>query len=318
MVYQNTVAAPREELSDIIMEGTTDFSEFQGLALLPERPMRLPTGHVPKIQIGKGDLLRATRRDRAPGAPFDRWQSAIDDFNITLVAVGEEQQMPDEQTLLYEDYFPIEAFYTMEAGNRLKRGHELDVSEAIFNTGNFDAVNSAVAYTAANKATMLPVEDILAAIRRCKARGERPNTVMYPGPVWDRVRTSAEMKDFIVGAINAGAKVTPENLAAALGANGIERVLVGDGYVNQSEVGASDVISQIWPNTYVFVGKCKSGELAAGGIGRTTYWEKEGPLYNVTTYRDEKVKSNITRAQKTTLPTISNTRAGTLITTQYA
>jgi hypothetical protein len=318
MVYQNSIAAPREELSDIIMEGTTDFSEFQGLALLPARPMRLPTGHVPKISIANGDLLRATRRQRAPGTAFDRWQSAIDDFNITLVQVGEEQNLPDEQTLLYEDYFPIEAFYSMEAANRLRRGHELDVSEAIFNTSNFDAVAAAVAYTTANKATMTPVEDILAAIRRVKARGERPNTVMYPGPVWDRVRTSTEMKDFIVGAINAGAKVTPENLAAALGANGIKQVLIGDGYVNQSEVGSAAVIDQIWPSTYVFVGNCQSGELVSGGIGRTTFWEKEGPLFNMSSYRDERVKSNVVRAQKTSLPTLSNTRAGTLITTNFA
>lgn len=318
MVYQNTVAAPREELSDIIMEGTTDFSEFQGLALLPERAMRLPTGHVPKIAIGKGDLLRATQRSRAPGTKFDRWQSAIDDFNITLIALGEEQTLPDEQTLLYEDYFPIEAFYTMEAGNRLRRGHEIEVETAIFNTGNFDAVNSAVAYTTGNKTTMTPVEDLLAAIRRVKARGERANTILYPGQVWDRVRTSTEMKDFIVGAINAGAKVTPENLAAALGANGITQVLIGDGYVNQSEVGSNSNINPIWPTTYVFVGKTAGGELAAGGVGRTTYWDKEGPLFNVTSYRDETVKSNVIRAQRTSLATISNTRAGTLITTQFS
>jgi hypothetical protein len=318
MVYQNTVAAPREELSDIIMEGTTDFSEFQGLALLPERPMRLPTGHVPKITIAKGDLMRATRRNRAPGSNFDRWQSAIDDANITLVAVGEEQKLPDEITLMYEDYFPIEAFYTMEAGNRLKRGHELDVADAIFNTGNFDAVAAIAAYTVAAAATTDLVGDIIAAARRLKARGERPNTVMIPGLVWDRARLTTLLKTYVTGVLNAGSIVTPETLAASLGAYGIEKVLIGDGYVNESEVGSSAVINPIWPSTYIFVGKVRSGELAAGGIGRTTYWEKEGPLFNVTSYRDETVKSNIVRAQKTTLATISNSRAGTLITTSYA
>jgi hypothetical protein len=318
MVYQNAIAVPREELSDIIMEGTTDFSEFQGLALLPPRPMRLPTGHVPKITIAGGDLMRATRKQRAPGTAFDRWQSAIDDFNITLIQVAEEQTLPDETLLVYEDYFPIEAFYSMEASNRLRRGHEIDVSEAIFNTGNFDATAAAVAYTAANKTTMTPIEDILAAIRRLKARGERPNTIMIPGPVWTRIRASTEVKDFIVGSINAGAKVTPKTLASALGEEGITQVLIGDGYVNESEVGSSAVINQIWPNTYIFVGRCESGELVAGGIGRTTFWEKEGPLLNVSSYRDERVKSNVVRAMKTALPTLSNVRAGTLITTSYA
>jgi hypothetical protein len=318
MVYQNATAAPREELTDIIMEGVTDFDEFQGLALLPAKPMNLPTGHVPKITIAKGDLLRATTRNRTPGSNFTRWQSAIDEYSLTLVQTPEEVQLPDEQTLLYEDYFAFEQVYAGEASNRLRRGHELDVEAAVFNTGNFDAVASAVAYTAANKATVTPVEDILAAIRRCKGRGERPNTILFPGPVWDRIRVSAEMVSFIVGSVNSGAKVTPETLAAALGANGIKRVLIGDGYVNQSDALASDVINQIWPNTYVFVGNCQEGELRAGGIGRTFFWDKEGPLFNISSYRDEPKKSNVIRAQKTTLAAITNSRAGTLITTQYA
>ncbi len=317
MVYQNTVAAPREELTDVIMEGVTEFDEFQGLALLAPKPMRLPFGHVPKITIAKGDLLRATNRVRSPGTNFNRWQSAIDDHSITLVQVAEEVQLPDEQTLLYEDYFAFESVYALEAGNRLRRGHELDAEAAIFNTGNFDAVNSAVAYTAANKATMTPVEDFLAAIRRVKGRGERPNTIHIPGPVWDRIRVSTEMVSFIVGTVNAGAKVTPENLAAALGANGIKQVLIGDGYVNQSESLTANDLEQIWPNTYVFVGNCQTGELRAGGIGRSFFWEKEGPLFNTMSYRDEPKKSNVIRAIKTTLTDITNTRAGTLITTQY-
>jgi hypothetical protein len=205
------------------------------LALLPEAPLTLPNGHVPKITIGKGDLLRATDRKRTPGTAFARWQSAIDDHAITLVQVSEEVQLPDEQTMLYEDYFAFEQVYAQEATNRLRRGHELDAEATVFNTGNFDANAAAFAYTAANKAAMTPIEDILAAIRVCKGRGERPNTILFPGVVWDRVRVSDEMRSFIVGTINAGAKVTPENLAAALDSNGIKQVLIGDGYVIQSQ-----------------------------------------------------------------------------------
>lgn len=318
MVYQNATAAPREELTDVIMEGVTDFDEFQGLALMPPRPMTLPTGHVPKITIAKGDLLRATTRNRAPGTNFTRWQSAIDDYSITLVQTPEEVQLPDEQTLLYEDYFAFEQVYAMEASNRLRRGHEIDVAAEIFDTNNFDSANSAVAYTAANKATMTPVEDLLAAIRRVKGRGEKANTVHIPGPVWDRVRLSTEMVQFVAGQVNPGAKVTTNSLQAALAPHGITQVLIGDGYVNQSEALTANQINQIWANTYVFVGNCQTGELKNGGVGRTFFWEKEGPLFNISSYRDEPKKSNVIRAQKTTLCGITNTRAGTLIATQYA
>lgn len=318
MVYQNTVAAPREELTDVIMEGVTDFDEFQGLALLPPKPMKLPTGHVPKITIAKGDLLRATTRNRTPGSNFTRWQSAIDDYSMTLVQTPEEVQLPDEQTLIYDDYVAFEEVYAGEAANRLRRGHELDVEAAIFNTGNFDAVNSAVAYTVALTATCSFIDDVTDAIRRVKGRGERPNTIHIPGPVYDRIRVSAPVKSFIAGANQPGSIVNANTIQRAFAENGIKQVLIGDGYVNQSEPLSSAVLNPIWPNTYVFVGNCQTGELRAGGVGRTMFWDKEGPLFNISSYRDEPKKSNVIRAQKTTLAAITNARAGTLITTQYS
>lgn len=324
MVYQNSVAAPREELTDVIMEGVTDFGEFVGLGILPPMPLVLPTAHVPKIAIAKGNLLRAANRNRAPGANFNRWQSAIDDHSITLVQVSEEVSLPDEQTLVYEDYFGFEQVYAMEAANRLKRGHELDVEAAIFNTGNFDANNSAVAYTAANCATTgaatpaTPINDIFAALRVVKGRGERANTVVIPGQVWDRISICNQMIQFVAGQVNPAAIVTPQDLQSKLASHGVEQVFVPDGYVNQSDELSSAVINPIWPTTYIGVLSCKPGALRTGGIGRTFFWEKEGPLLNVSSYRDEPKKSNIIRAMKTTLTDITNTRAGTLITTQYS
>lgn len=318
MVYQNATAAPREELTDVIMEGVTSFDEFQGLAVFPAAPMRLPTGHVPKITIAKGDLLRSTTRNRAPGTNFARWQSAIDDFSITLVQVAEEVQLPDEQTLLYEDYFAFEQVYAMEASNRLRRSDELDSEAALFNTGNFDATNSAVAYTAANIATMTPITDIFAAIRLVKGRGEVPNTILIPGPVLDRIQLSAQVIAFVAGSVNPGAIINASTLQLALASHGIKQVLIGDGYVNQSDSLTANSINQIWPNTYIFVGNCQPGALRSGGVGRTFYWEKQGPLLNISSYRDEPKKSNVIRALKTTLKAVTNTRAGTLITTQFS
>lgn len=318
MVYQNATAAPREELTDVIMEGATDFRQFQGLALLPPQPLRLPTGHVPKITIAKGDLLRSTVRNRAPGTNFTRWQSAIDDHSITLIQVAEEVQLPDEQTLVYEDYFAFEQVYATEAANRLRRSHEIDAQTAIQNTGNFSQTSAAVAYTAANKATMTPVEDLQNAIRAIKARGETPNTILMSGQVYDRVRVCTEMAAFVAGANQPGAIVNPNTIQRAFAENGITQVFVADAYVNQSEALTNNSINPIWNNTYIFVGDCRGGQLQGGGVGRTFFWEKEGPLFNISSYRDEPKKSNVIRAQRTTLADITNARAAQLLTTSYS
>jgi hypothetical protein len=318
MQYQNSVAQPREELTDVIMEGITDDEQFIGLKLLPAAPLKLPNGHVPKIKIGSGNMMRASGKTRTPGASFDRWQSEIEDFNITLTQVSEEIQLPDEQLLVYEDYFAFESVYAKESGNRQLRGVEIDSEGAIFNTGTgyFDANNGTVAYSAANISTITSVLDTITAIRLVKGRGERPNTIAYPGTIYDRVRQSADMKSFIAGSINPGARVTPETIQAAFASMGIKQVLVSEAYVNQSQDGKNNSITPIYPLTYIFVGNASGGQLQAGGVGRTFYWEKEGPVLNVSSYRDEPRKSNVIRAMRTTVCAITNARAGTLIGTQ--
>ena len=316
MQYQNSVAQPREELTDVIMEGITQDDQFVGLKLLPPAPLSLPTGHVPKITIAQGDLLRATGKTREYGTSFDRWQSAITDYSITLVQQAEDVQIPDEQNLIYEDYFAFESVYAKEAANRLLRSVELDVSATVFSTTNFDYNNGTYAYSAANISTITPVLDIHTAIRLVKTRGESPNTIVFPGTIYDRVRQSADMKSFIAGSVNPGARVSPDTIQAAFSSQGIKQVLVAEAYVNQSQSLTNNSINPIMPLSYIFVGAVQSGQLQSGGVGRTFYWEKEGPLLNVTSYRDEVKKSNVIRAMKTTSSAITNVRAGTLIATQ--
>lgn len=318
MQYQNATAAPRQELTDVIMEGVTDDTQFVSLKVLPPAPLKVPTGHVPKIEIATGNLMRASRKGRAPGSDFDRWQSGITAYNITLVQIAEEVSLPDEQTLVYEDYFAFESFYAQEASNRLLRGHEIDGEVALFNTSTFDEVNGTVAYSAANIATITPTLDLITAIRRVKARGERPNTILFPGTIYDRVRQSADMKSFIAGSVNPGAIVTPDTIQAAFSSMGIKQVLIAEAYVNQSQDGTNNSINPIYPLTDIFVGNAGSGALQTGGVGRTFYWEKEGALLNISSYRDEPKKSNVIRAMKTTLCGITNARAGTLVGTQVS
>lgn len=315
MIYQNATAQPREELQDLIMEGVTDFTQFKGLQIAPEMPLSLVTGHVPKITVAQGDLLRAANRNRAPGTNFNRWQMAIDAHSLTLLQVAEEQSIPDEQEMLYEDYFDVEAIGANESTNRLKRGHEMEVAAVIQSATNFTSQNAGVAYSVANLATIQFVNDILTAIRAVKARGEMPNTIVIPGTIYDVVRQSADLRTFIAGTINPAAIVDEDNIQKAFARNGITQVVVPDGYVNQSDSLAADLINPIWNNDYVWVGSCKSGALRTGGFGRTFYWDKQGPLFQLYSYRDEVKASNVIRSRKTSLVDITNSRAGQVIST---
>jgi hypothetical protein len=165
-------------------------------------------------------------------------------------------------------------------------------------------------------ATINAAGDIITAIRRVKARGEKPNTILFPGTIYDRVRQSTKMQAFVAGSVNPGAIVTQDTIQAAFKSMGITQVLIAEAYVNQSQDGTNNSINPIYPLTDIFVGNSTSGALQTGGVGRTFYWEKEGALLNISSYRDEPKKSNVIRAMKTTLCGITNARAGTLIGTQ--
>jgi hypothetical protein len=320
MIYRNATAEPRDELTDFVMESVTNNGMFIGAEVLPFVPLSLPTGHYPKITVAMGDLMRAATANRAPGAGFARWQAAVDDGTLTLLQYAEELQVPDEQQMVYDDYFDLEQVFSLEAKNRVQRLHEILVAAQLQSATTFTATAAGVNYTAANVATISFVNDTLAAIRRVKATGEVPNCIIMSGTLYDRIRVGTLVQNFVAGANQPGAVVNPNTIQRAFEEHGIKKVYVADSYVNQSSPGLATAaaITPIWNSTYYFVGNVQSGALRGGGVGRSFFWEKEGQPFNIATYRDETKKSNIVRAMTTVQCAITNSRAGQLVTSGYA
>jgi hypothetical protein len=316
MIYQNSVAVPSEALTDYVNEGVTDTTEFVGLSLAPEIGVSSLTGVYPKITIAKGDLMRAANRRRVPGSDYSRWQSAIESGTLALEQIGEEQSIPDEVAMQWDDYFDVEAMGSDEAMNRLRRGHEIETAAAVMNATNFTAANGSVAYSIANKTTIDFVLDFEAAVDALATRGIVPDTVVIPPTLYSVLRQTTLLKDYIVGSIGAGSRVNSGTLKEALAEYGIERVVIPKALVNQSDTGLSNVINRIWGNGYVWVGKTGAGALRNGGALRTAFWDKAGPLFQIFHYRDEKKESNIIRAKTISDVILANGRAGQLIGSQ--
>lgn len=315
MIYQNSVAVPSNPLTDFVNETAGDSTAFKGLLLAPELGVSAMTGTYPKITVAKGELGRAANRRREPGTNFNRWQSSIDSGSLTLKQIGEEASIPDEIAMQWDDYFDIEALGAAEGLERLRRGHEMEVAAALMNASNFTATNSAVAYQIANKATINFPADILNIIRRLKAKGTNPDTIVIPGVIYDVLIQSTLLQNFLVGSLGAGVNVNENTIQRAFAVNGITSVVVTDSYVNQSDTGG-DTLTPIWSDDYVAVAKIGSGPLRNGGALRTAFWDKAGPLFMASQYRDEKVKSNIIRDEMISNVIVASTKAAELITTQ--
>jgi hypothetical protein len=315
MIYQNSVAVPSNPLTDFVNESAGDSTAFKGLLLAPELPVSAMTGTYPKITVAKGELGRAANRRREPGTNFNRWQSSIDSGSLTLKQIGEEASIPDEIAMQWDDYFDIEALGAAEGLERLRRGHEMEVAAALMNASTFTATNSLVAYQIANKATINFPGDVLAIIRRLKAKGTNPDTIVIPGVIYDVLIQSTLLQNFLVGSLGAGVNVNENTIQRGFAVNGITSVIVTDSYVNQSDTGG-DTLTSIWSDDYVAVAKIGSGPLRNGGALRTAFYDKAGPLFMASQYRDEKVKSNIIRDEMISNVIVASTKAAELITTQ--
>lgn len=352
-VFSTSSALPRQELALAIIEGEGAVENLIGEKILPPFPINKRTAHLIKATIANSQALRViddAKFIHAPGTKFERMVATFGDDTLTVDLRGQEIVVPNEVSLDYAQFLDVEAFYAGRFGQTSALTKEKLIAAQIFSTGNFGAAtNSGVAYTAANRdvqgaSGMNPIQDIIAATRRIKAKGERPDTVAMSGPVYERVLTCQNTLQFCRGLYGAILEVTPDMLLAALKPYGITQILVGDSYYNNAADQATTSLSQIWSNTYIWVGK--AGKASAGaesstginvpqlaGVGANIYWEdyEQGGVVKssdlslkfaggnyVESYPDLTIDSMIVRVKMSNRPYLGNTRGGDLIATQYS
>jgi hypothetical protein len=208
------------------------------------------------------------------------------------------------------------------AQRKLMLAHELRVASAIFNNSTFTATNSGTAYTTANLATFDVGLDVQDAIDRLLAKGESANNlkVVLPYAVWTRIRASTKFQNRLRGAGISSDSILNASTQAAADVFGVQEVLVGRASYDSAPEGVAFASANAWANTYIFVGSVSEGSAGyfGGGAGFTLNWSEYGPVFGVSTYREESIKSNIVRASQYVTEKVVNANAGQLITTQYA
>jgi hypothetical protein len=345
-VFTVSSARPRQELAMAIVEGQNRVSDLIGNKILPQFPVTRRTAHIIKATLADTLGLRIIAADKfihAPGTKFERAVAKFGDDTMTVTLRGQEIVVPNEVKLDYAEYLSVEQFFAGRFGETAALTNEYLVQAAIFNTTNFgSATNSTVAYTAALLSTNSFISDVIASIRRVKAKGEIPDTVAMSGPVFERIRQAATVQGYVAGTLKPGQEATLNTIQMALAEYGIKQVLVGDSYYNTAADGATPSLSQIWSNTYIWVGKAgnvgeASGEAGLGvptlgGVGANVFWEGYvGGLPSTDTvatpfaggnfvesYPDLSIDSMIVRVKMSNLPYIGNARGGDLIATQYS
>lgn len=352
--FATSGVTPRQELALAVVEGEMQIDGLVGHKILGPLPITWKNAHLVKATIadslGNRDIS-ADKYIHAPGASFPRLTATFGEATLTVTPRGVELAVPQETVLTYRDRFDVLGFFAARFGKEVwGLTKERLIAAQIFNSSTFTATAATVAYTVANLSTISFIADAISITRRLKAAGEQPPYVMVSsGPVYERVRQAATVQAYTVGTLKPGQEATKEMILAGLREYGIVDWLTGDSYYNSAADGAL-TLSQVWSNTYIWVGK--PGMTGAGdtsregvgvpilsGVGADVIWEGFDTAGNPTTdqkyfgtpydmsggngnyvemYPEWQTKSEILRICMSNKPTITNARAGQLITTNYS
>lgn len=322
-MYKSSGATIRADLNAVVEEANAADKYLIGQAVMPPFGVDAKAATYPKIQIAEGGLMDAVATERARGGSYGQITRKWGTDNYDCVDRGLEEPVDDTDKSDLKRFFNVEATASKLTLRNVKLAHELRVAGAIMNTGNFGAgTNSVVAYTEAAIATIDFPADVLAAIERIADNGIEADTIVLSSAVLNRIKRSKLMKEWVRGSLTGelAQAINAKSIADSFADHGITKCLVGRARYNTGKKGAAKSISNVWGNTYVWVGKTNpgAGSIQDGGAGFTLYWNEEGGLFVTETYRDEKVRSNMVRVRQNTTEKVVDGTAGTLITTQYS
>lgn len=313
-MYRNTDAVIRPELNTVVEEAAAADSYFVGLRVFPVFNSTKKTGEYLKITKAASEVMKMNVTERAPKSPYAEVDRTYEKDNFTCVDRGISEALDDSVSAELADWFATEVVTSKLLLRSVLLGIETRVKDQVFSPTNFDAVNSTVAYQAANKATIDFAADVQAAIKRVKKRGEMANTMVLNRDMYDLVRTSDLFAKFLFGPLGGGQNITEEMLGRAFG---IPNVLIADATYDSTPKGQNGTPSYVWGSDYIWIGNVQGGDFSAGGAGRTIVWTEDTASTFVTeTFRDELRRSDIIRVRTHTAEKVISKPCGTLITTQ--
>ena len=321
-MYSNTAAVFRGDIAGVLEQAKDWETNLIGTRVMPVLNVPVRAGQYPSFKLKEGQLLKSDVKQRAPYSAFARGTRAFNYESYNALEYGYEEAVDDTVTADISRFFDAEVIAAKLARRKLLLAHELRTASAIFNSSTFTATNSGTAYTTANLATFDVGQDVQEAIDRLLANGESSTNlrVVIPYPVWTRIRASTKFQNRLRGVGLSTDTILNASTEAAAQVFGVQEVLIGRASYDSAPEGVAFSSSNVWANTYIWVGSVteSSSGYFGGGAGFTLNWSEYGPAVGVFTYRDETIKSNIVRAAHYVAEKVVNSNAGQLITTQYS
>ena len=320
-------AVLRADLAGVVEEAFLQSTLYIGAKAMPPLPVPNQFGQYPVVKKTTGNLLRNEVKSRGYGANYPRIQRQYENDNYSCQEYGIEAVVDDSNRENLSRFFDLESSETRWAYRQVQLAHELRVKSVLFNRATFTATTSATAYTAANVigngVNGFDVGlDIDIAKQAIQARGENVNglTLVMSLNTFNLIRASNKLQNRVRGTISTDSQLTldKQSIADALQ---VKEILVGAAAYDTSAQGASSsTMSNIWTDDYIWLGTVMPAagpsQYFSGGVGYTLFWAQDADIFQVESYRQEQIRSEVIRARQFTAEKIVLATAGQLLATQ--
>lgn len=280
---------------------------FIGLRVLPVMEVAEQAGSFGKITLES--LLRAADTTRTSKGGYNRDEFEFTTDTFATAENGFEGRVDDRDRRLYGNYFDAEQVTARRVFDIVLRNQEKRAAALLWNTTTWTGAEHttavSTAWTLANKATAVPVDDVEAAVRKVWAlTGTWPNALILSHFAFRNLAHCSQIIDRIT-ASGAGQPAKPSDVTTNMLAAvfNLPRIIVAGSAKNTANAGQTRSIASVWSNDYAMVARlAETNDIQEPCLGRTFHWGADGSQVGglVETYRDETVRADIVRVRHET------------------
>lgn len=321
----DTTATLNPILTTICNQFMRDPAGFVGLRIFPAFSAALQSANY--YLFTAAELANvATLKARAPGSAYQRVKRTLSNDLYACHDYGVEAPVPDEDRAKYANYFDADLSAVRQIVDTIRVNHE----QRVYTTVTTGGTPSAAVAIKWSDATSNPKIDVDAARENIRQNiGLLPNLLVLTQPMVNILSIHPKIADFFK--YTSPGVMDTDKLAAYFQ---VAEVVVARNIVATNVEGQAFTPADIWGDNAVVAHVNDAQDLMVPNFGRTFFWSSftskvnlqtggTGPamttggggpdIMQVTSYRDETVKSDIHRSEHYVAEKLTAVNAGFVI-----
>lgn len=296
--YIGGYSAPRADLGEALLEYRR---EGGGNWVTPRV---LPTLSVPKksatfAAFTRASLLATSDVKRSMRGKYNRIQGAAADHTYNTQNYGVETLIDDAEREFFSNDFDADWQGTLITEMRIKRAQEMRTSTLLFNQTAFNTATCFTDHSADAPWTNVSTDvygQILAEGEKVRRRvGMKPNKLTVARPAWNLMKQNTDLKNRRNVTVVLSDMEMEDSLTELLG---LEEIVIADEVYNSAGENGTATVTDIWSPNYALLAfvAADGASLAEPSLGRLITWDFM-PELQVTSYREEKLSSDVIRVE---------------------